>query len=114
MSYKTDGKPHLVSKQTKAPKFSFYLVTVMVYYLREGVLKERHINMLSQLDVAAPFNKSHLSSLNLKAIARVTTENNVAVNDIKDVVFLNMNPLGVMTEEEFQGSAPVPVDPATV
>lgn len=109
MSYKNTAVPNL---QQPAPvKMAYFMITTLVYYIREGVLKERHLNLLSEMPVDGAFSKSVLSLLSTKAISRVVTENNIPITDIRDAVILSMSFLGAMTPEEFHREAASSVDP---
>lgn len=108
MDYKNTAVPSL--KAQVAPKLAYFMITSLVYYIREGVLKERHVNLLSEMPVDGAFSKSILSMLNSKAISRVVTENNIPVSDIRDTVILSMSFLGAMTSEEFHREVTSPVD----
>lgn len=111
----TFEKPKRAEPKPPAPEqSSFFMAAMIVYYEREGSLKTRHMNMLLQLPAGAQLNKTVLASLNQKAVARITAENAVALDEVRDLVFLGISFLGIMTEEEFHGPEETAVDPMTV
>lgn len=85
--------------QTEAKKF-FSIVAVMAVYEREGQGKQRYLNVLAELD-SVHITKKALSQIHISAVHRVTEENKISPEEIKDIVILGISPLGIMTKDEF-------------
>lgn len=85
-----------------------FLVTALAIYERDGVQKQRHLNIHAANENAF-LNRASLSAINVAIVDRLTRENAVDPSQIKDVVILNISYLGVMTDEEFS-TAPAPTE----
>ena len=90
-------------EKPQEPVSYFFMVAALVTYLREETLKQRHLNVLMQSGNLV-LTKNDLNEINRSAIARVTTENVVEADAIKDVVILNVSFLGAMPPSEFHGN----------
>ena len=77
-----------------------FLVTALAIYEREGVQKQRHLNIHASNEHAF-LNRASLSAINIAVVDRLVRENAIDPNQIKDVVLLNISYLGSMTDEEF-------------
>jgi len=102
----TTHTPLLRKKDEGAPAnvSTFHLVSVLAYYKREEVLKERHLNVLLETPYPPNLTKDSLSQIQHQAIARLGAENGVEVPDIQDIVILNISVLGVMDPATFRGA----------
>lgn len=81
-------------------KLSHFLVAALAIYERDGVHKQRHLNIHAETE--EPFiNRAALSNINLAIVNRIAYENGVEQGQVKDVVILGISFLGVMTEDEF-------------
>lgn len=87
---------------------SYFMAAVLAIYMKDEQQRQRNMNVLLQL--AAPVvNKDGLAQIQRSAVARLNTENGVAVTDVKDVVIQSISFLGVMTPEDFEGNQAAPV-----
>lgn len=94
---------------TPTPMMYFHLISALVMYERDGLPKQRHLNVLAETDVPE-LNKADLGAIQRTVMQRINLENNVSPEMIQDVVMLNISMLGRMTSEEFHGAAPDPLD----
>lgn len=78
----------------------FYMAAAVAYYAKDGKLYDRHVNVLIQIDIPH-ITREALNHIQRNVIARITAENGVAAEAIKDTVILNISPLGQMTESQF-------------
>ena len=95
--------------KAKAPtqKVAFFMGTVLAIYVdAEENQKQRHINVLVESE-SVSISRKDLDTLSKGAMSRLEAENSISPNQIKDIVFLGIAPLGLMTKEEFYGPTPV-------
>jgi hypothetical protein len=88
----------------KTPKklHHFFVCAVLTIYIKEGIQKQRHINIL--LETSGPnLTRKDLGSISQNSMARLHSENAVPPEDIKDVVILSITPLGKMSPDAFYG-----------
>lgn len=79
----------------------FFLASVLAIYERDGENKQRNLNVLLQSN-SMHLTKSDLNTLHRTALQRINMENKVTPDMVKDIVFMSINLLGLMTSEEFQ------------
>jgi hypothetical protein len=98
----------------------FFMATVLATYVRQvedaEVPKQRTLNVLLQAE-SPNITKNELNVLNRSAISRMCQEHEITPDAVRDVVFLNITPLGMMTPEQFHGDdfvteKPKPAAPA--
>ena len=82
----------------------YYLVAAKAIYEREGTVRQRSLNVLVE-SVTPHITRKGLSAINQSVFRRVEAENAVTADQVKDIVILNIVPLGMMTPEEFHGPA---------
>jgi len=94
-------------QKPQSQRQNHFMATVQAIYVKEEQSRQRMLN----IHMATPRNrivKADLASIQQAAIQRLVQENQIEIQDVKDIIFLAMVPLGAMTEEEFHGaSAPV-------
>ena len=84
-------------------RFYHYMATCQVIYMKNETQKQRTINILLLVEVPVITAKD-LRNVNTNAIGRISQENDILPNEVKDVVFLGLSFLGFMSEDEFQSS----------
>ena len=78
----------------------FYMVTVMVAYVREGTTRQQYSNLITQLaDKKITANAIDVARQSI--LQRATVEGGIDPADFRDVVFINWSHLGFMTDAEF-------------
>jgi hypothetical protein len=104
-----------LNQQDKTPEQTacFFMVAVLALYEREGSMKERHLNVL--IETASPnLTRTTLGDIQKAAFRRINTENGITPDNVKDMVILNINMLGVMPPSLFHGSANSSLDGSVV
>lgn len=83
----------------ESPKF-FFSVAGLLTYVKEELPKQRHLNILLELD-APQLTKASLNNVYRAALQRLKAENDVDAEHVKDFVILNVSLLGHMLPTEF-------------
>lgn len=81
-------------------KMHYFMVAAMSTYEREGALKTRHLNVLAAAETQN-LTKKDLDSVHRTILQRLTNENGVAPDQLKDTVLISISHLGYMTEKTF-------------
>lgn len=88
--------------ETPNPMRHFYMCTLMVLFVKEEQQKQRHMNILLEME-SPNITRKDLTSISQNAMARLNTESGIAPDQVKDVIVLAANHLGYMTPAEFHG-----------
>lgn len=83
----------------------YYLVTAMVAYMREDQPRQRHMNLVTQLD-EKKITANTIDCARTTLLQRMASDGQVPPEDVRDIVFINFSHLGFMTEDEFQDMEP--------
>lgn len=90
-------------KTLSRTKKIFHIGAVLVYYLKDGATKQRHLNVLMET-TDGNITKEHLNKINLLSLSRLKAENDVNQEQVVDLVILNIAPLGLMTDATFHNT----------
>lgn len=85
------------------PNPCFFLAAVTAFYVKEDQQKQRTFNVLVELPVPI-ITKDRLGWIQKQAMARMQAENGVTPDLMRDIVILNISPLGSMPPEIFHGT----------
>lgn len=108
MNEQTTTEPQETAAEDQGePKQFFFLASVLAIYERDGEIKQRHLNVLLSTN-SMDLTKSDLNTLHRTALQRINMENSVTPDMVKDIVFMSLNMLGLMTPEEFQSEDQTP------
>jgi len=83
-----------------------YMGTALLTYLRDGVPKQRYLNVLVVSDTKE-VTYNTLEQARMGSLQRLHDESEVLAADVKDYVIMNMFYCGQMTMETFQASQEV-------
>jgi len=103
----TDTKP-----KTEAEPMYFFMATALAIYQTDDGIKQRHVNVLLEC-VTPQLAKKELQQISRSVIARINAENKVAPDQVKDIIMMNILPLGHMSPEEFHRELPLSSDFST-
>lgn len=78
----------------------FFMVALLATYKRSDVIKQRHMNVMLELD-DPNITKRQLTQVHQSTMTRLKAENDVTPDQVVDIVFLSINLLGQMTRAEF-------------
>ena len=78
----------------------FYMVTVMVAYVRDGTTRQQYTNLITQLN-ERKITSNAIDVARQTILQRATLEGGIDPADFRDVVFMNWSHLGFMTDKEF-------------
>jgi hypothetical protein len=78
----------------------FFTVACLITYLREEAPKQRHLNILLELEDPNITSKV-MQNVHRAALERLKKENDVPPEQVRDFVILGISLLGQMTPEEF-------------
>jgi hypothetical protein len=78
----------------------FYMVTVMVAYVRDGTTRQQYTNLITQLN-ERKITSNAIDVARQTILQRAALEGGVDPKDFRDVVFMNWSHLGFMTDKEF-------------
>ncbi len=90
----------------------YFILAARAIYMRpidggDPVQKTRDLNVM--LETTHPnITKADLGEMHHAVLQRLRTENHIEPSDVRDVVFLSVNLLGVMPPETFHGPAETP------
>ena len=90
-------------RTAKEQKFYYSMACMLMFYTKDDVAKQRHINVLVEAE-GPNLHKTHLAQMQRTALTRIKTENDVDPSDVKDAVIVSMSPLGHMTNTEFEAT----------
>ena len=76
----------------------FYMVTVMIAYVRDGTTRQQYSNLTQLTDKKITSNAIDVARQTI--LQRATVEGGIDPADFRDVVFMNWSHLGFMTDEE--------------
>lgn len=86
---------------TKNKKQHYYMGAALSIYQRDGVQKQRHMNMVMELD-EKKITASVLDQARQAILQRTITEGNLPPDAVNDIIFLNWTHLGFMSQKEFE------------
>lgn len=95
----------LPNTPNSAKKFHYFMPSCTVIYERDGQTKQRTMNVVVQVS-DKEFNYPALNQARMGCLQRVNMENNVKQEDVKDFILNSINPMGFMSQDEFEGKAP--------
>jgi hypothetical protein len=78
----------------------FYMVTVMIAYVREGTVRQQYTNLITQLD-DKKITSNAIDVARQSVLQRANLDGGIDPTDFRDVVFMNWSHLGFMTDAEF-------------
>lgn len=90
---------------SSAKKFYYFMPCCTVVYEREGSVKQRMMNVVVQL-TEKEFSYPAINQARAGCIQRVQMEMDVKPEEVKDFMIHSINPLGFMSQPEFEGQAP--------
>lgn len=85
--------------------YHHFLIAALVIYAKDGTAKQRYMNMVLH-QPSKNIRASTLDTARMNILQRFITEHQLTQEDIQDLVFLTITPLGLMTQSEFTGSKP--------
>lgn len=92
-------------KSLSKTKKAFHLCAVQLVFTRDDAAEVRHMNLVIETDGSV--TRDHLNQIHKSAVERLCDETGITPAAVKDVVILNISPLGMMTKEFFLGIVPV-------
>lgn len=87
----------------------FFLVAALVIYEKDGAQKQRHLNVLAEMD-QPNVTKQCLADIQRSVLQRLNAENNVTPDMVRDIVLLNISLLGLMPPNTFHDTPEAALD----
>ncbi len=88
-----------------ARKFYYFMPCCTVVYIKNDEVKQRTLNVVVQIS-GREFNYPAINQARQGCIQRVMQEHEIENDSIKDFVINSVNPLGLMSQDEFEGNQP--------
>lgn len=95
----------LPNTPNSSKKFYYFMPCCTVIYLKDGEPKQRILNVVVQIS-DREFNYPAINQARHGCLQRVSQENGIAPEDIRDFVINSINSLGLMSQDEFEGNQP--------
>lgn len=93
------------------PQSCFFIVAALAIYEKDGAPKQRTLNVLAETQ-HINITKKGLADIQQTVMQRLSAENAVQPDQIKDIVIMGISLLGVMSSEVFHGASEAPLDGA--
>lgn len=88
--------------QPAEEKTCHFMATALAFYEKEEAIKQRHVNIHLETD-SPNLTKEGLAAIQRGVVGRLQAENDVKLEDVKDIVIMNIVLLGVMSAAQFHG-----------
>jgi hypothetical protein len=96
-------KPITKTPAAAEPTMFFSMAALMLSYNKDGVVKQRTLNIL--IESAVPhILKQTLSEIQAGAVKRLCQENSVEPGDVFDIAILSIAPLANITKASFHAA----------
>ncbi len=86
------------------PRRIYHMSALLVIYNKDDAQRQRHMNIIFETETMN-VTQAHLAKVQQAAMARISAENGVEIENILDMIFLSTSILGAMTAEEFHESS---------
>jgi len=89
-----------ISSEVADEKNHFFLFTVQLHFRKDDSIRHRTVNIISE-SPSPMINQGAIREAQVASINRLEQENQIKEDSVLDVIILNINYLGSMTQGQF-------------